>query len=335
MKTVLITGAASFIGRQLIDAQLAAGNTVQTIVSSGSPIGRKLKMRDVKVVYGDIHDYTTVQKVVAGVDIVYHCDPTITDWTTERIFQDNLINGTRNICRAATEANVERFIYISTHDVFGYKKKKVINEDSPTEKWQEPYPDKKIKAGEICQLFFEEQKLPLTTVYPCWVYGEFDYSFTTGIADAILRKKMFFWRKNALIWPTYIGNLINLLMHIAENDKAIGNSYLVHDGKSITVHQLCERISSKLKLPRVKKRVPYLFALLAANLLESVWKFFRIKHRPFLTTYIVKKLSSYRSYSIKKVQSELKWRPKISFEKGLSNTMNWMKSVEKSQLKPK
>jgi len=335
MKTVLVTGAASFIGRCLIDAQLEAGNTVHAIVSSGSPIGRKLKMRDVKVVYGDIHDYATVQKVTADVDIVYHCDPTITDWTTEKKFQDTIISGTRNICRAAAEADVEHFIFISTHDVFGYRKKKVIDENSPTEKWQEPYPDKKIKAGEICKMFHKEQKLPLTTVYPCWVYGEYDYSFTTGIANAILKKRMFYWRKNALIWPTYIRNLIDLLMYIPENEKSIGNDYLIHDGTPITVRELCKKISTHLELPVIRKRTPYLFALLMANLLESVWRFFQIKHRPILTTYVVKKLSSYREYSIKKVKNELKWQPKISSEKGLSKTMNWMKTVDRSKLKPK
>ena len=85
--------------------------------------------------------------------------------------------------------------------------------------------------------------MPLTMVYPLWVFGEGDQTFVPLLADAIIKKELIFWRKGAIVWPTYIDNLVDLLMLISEDERAIGNGYLVHDGESTTLEDFCTGIA--------------------------------------------------------------------------------------------
>jgi len=211
----------------------------------------------------------------------------------------------------------------------------ILDESSPKEPWGEPYPDHKLKAEEICWLFQREQRLPLTVLYPCWVYGENDFTFTADLADAIIKKEMLFWRKQALIWPTYVDNLTDLILTVAEDDRAIGNGYLVHDGESITLQDFARKVAEALGVDPVTRHIPRSAAYAYALYQETTHRLLRRKSRPLLTTYIVRNLGSSLRFSIAKARIELAWRPAVSFREGFQQTMKWLQTVERKRLKTK
>jgi 2-alkyl-3-oxoalkanoate reductase len=172
-------------------------------------------------------------------------------------------------------------------------------------------------------------------VYPLWVYGPGDRTFVPLLADAIIKKDMIFWQKGAIVWPTYIGNLMDLLMVISEDDRAVGNGYLVHDGESTTLEEFCAGIAQAVGAAEINTYIPYFAAYAAAFVMEAFWKLFKIKTRPLLTTYTVKNLGSKMRFSIDKVSTELGWRPKITYRQGFDMTMDWLKTLDLSQLKQK
>ncbi len=176
-------------------------------------------------------------------DIIFHTAAVVTDWAPKKLFWDVTVGGAENICRAAVDAKVCRLVDISTCDVFGTDESKVMDESMPLQYWGEPYADSKIDAEKIMRKYHEEHGLPLTMVYPLWVYGEGDQTFVPLLADAIIKREALFWRKGAIVWPTYIDNLIDLLMLISEDERAIGNGYLVHDGESTTLEEFCSGIA--------------------------------------------------------------------------------------------
>ncbi|NQU63532.1 MAG: NAD-dependent epimerase/dehydratase family protein [SAR324 cluster bacterium] len=335
MKNVLITGATGFIGGHLVDHFLSKGDKVRALVKPGNTHTKTLIQKGVEVVRGDVRHYQHVVRVMSGINIVIHCAAVVTDWASKKEYEAVTVGGTRNICRAATKGNIERLVYISTNDVFGRNEKSVIDESSPLHNWEEPYPDHKIKAEEICWLFHQEQRTPITIVYPCWVYGKNDYTFVADLADAIIKKKMIFWRKKALVWPTYIDNLIGLIARISEDERAIGNGYLVHDGESTTLQEFCLKIAESLDVPPITRQLPYPVAYAYAVLLETLYTIIRKKTRPLLTTYVVKNLGSRLRFSIEKAKNELGWQPEISFEEGFKRTMDWLRTVDRKKLKTK
>ena len=334
MKKVLITGATGFIGGHLVDRNLKKGNRVRAFVLPGDPGEEALKAKGVEIVHGDICTYESVKKAVSGCDIVFHCAAVVTDWAPWKLFQDVTIGGTENICKAAFEAKVSRFVDMSTNDVFGTREDIVMDETLPLSPWGEPYPDSKIE-GEKISWKYHKLGLPVTMVYPCWVFGVGDKTFVPLLADAIVKKDLIFWRKDVLVWPTYVENLVDLLMLISEDKRAVGNGYLVHDGESVTLQEFCAVIARTMGVPVIKTHIPYALAYIASLAMEGIWKIARIKSRPLLTTYTVKNLGSRLKFTIAKAEKELGWKPRVSYKEGMARTMEWLKTLDLEELKQK
>lgn len=335
MKNVLITGATGFIGRHVVKANLAKGNKVRAFVLPGDFGEAWLKEQGVEVINGDIRDYEAVRRVVGSAEIIFHTAAVVTDWAPKKLFWDVTVGGAENICRAAVDAKVSRLVDISTCDVFGTDESVVMDESMPLQYWGEPYADSKIDAEKVMRRYHKEQGLPLTMVYPLWVFGEGDQTFVPLLADAIIKKELIFWREGAIVWPTYIDNLVDLLMLIAEDERAIGNGYLVHDGESTTLEEFCAGIAEALGVPPIKTHIPYWSAMTAARVMEFIWRLFRIQKRPLLTTYTVTNLGSRFRFSIAKAQRELGWKPRITYREGFRKTMEWLKTIDIDSLKQK
>lgn len=333
---VLITGATGFVGTHLVNANLVKGNFVRAFVLPNDNEVKHLLNKNVEIIYGDIRNYEDVKKAITNdIDIVFHCAAFVSDWGKREIFEQVMINGTENVCRAASEANVKRFVKISTNDVFGLDETKIMDETFPLTPWNEPYPDTKIIAEEIAWKYYKEKGLPVTMVYPCWIFGPGDKTFVPHLADAVLKNEMVFMRNNAIVWPTYIENLIDLLMLIAEDNRAIGNGYLVHDGENTTLEEFTNSLARSINAKEVKLHIPYWLAYVVAVVMEFFRKLLNKKERPLLTTYTVKNLGSRLRFSIDKAKQELDWSPRITYNEGFAKTMVWLKTLDFKTLKKK
>jgi len=334
-KKVLITGGTGFIGSHLVRRNIKEGNGVMVLTLPGDPGIPDIESLGCEVITGNICDVTLVEELCRGQDVIFHCAAVVTDWAPKRLFNEVNIEGMENVCRAAVAAKVGRFVEISTNDVFGLIEGVVIDESFPYKKWGEPYPDTKIEATEIAWRYFRDHGLPVTMVYPCWVYGPGDKTFVPLTADAIVKSEMLFWRKDVLVWPAYIDNLVDLLMLISKSEDAVGRGYLVHDGESTTFQDFCAMIAESLGLPGPGLHIPYGAAYAAALVMEGIWSLLRLSTRPLLTTYTVKNLGSRLQFSIEKANRELQWKPPVSFNDGFEETMRWLKTLDRQTLKLK
>lgn len=335
-KKVVITGASGFIGSNLVEEALNRGYIVSAFLLHGDRYAETLKKRNVSIVFGDIRNELDVQNAIpSGTDIVFHCAAFVSDWGNKDLFEDITVKGTENVCKACIRSGVGRLVKISTNDVFGLDETVVIDEKHPLQKWDEPYPDTKLKAEEIAWHYHKTKGLKVTMVYPCWVYGPGDKTFVPLLADAILKREMVFFRKNALVWPSYVGNVVDLLCCIAEHENAVGNGYLIHDGESDTLENFTNKVAQRIGANKVSIYIPYQLAYIAAIAMEFFGKLFNKKDRPLLTTYTVKNLGSRLRFSINKAFIELNWSPKYSYSEGFENTMQWLDTQNKNELKQK
>lgn len=334
MSRVLITGATGFIGGHLVRACMKKKHSVRALVMRGDPAVAQLP-KGVQVVYGDLRDAQSLAVACKGVQIVFHCAAVVTDWAPKALFDAVNIAGMENLCRAALAAKVKRFVEMSTNDVFGLDESGVLTEKSPLRKWNEPYADTKIAAEEIAWRYHRDHGLPVTMVYPCWVYGPGDKTFVPLTADAILKKEMVFWRRDVHVWPTYIDNLIDLLLTISTHKNAVGRGFLVHDGEMTTFQVFCAEIAQALGARTPRLHIPYFVAYAAAVVMEFMWRLLRIRRRPLLTTYTVKNLGSRLRFSIEQARRELNWKPRVTYREGLTRTLQWLQTLDLKTLKQK
>jgi len=125
-KKLLITGGAGFIGSNLCESFLQAGNDVICLdnLSTGfrSNIESLLKSPGFQFVEGDIRDYNTCKELVGRVDVVLHqaalgsVPRSIKDPITSNSVN---IDGFLNILQAARETEVERVVYAASSSTYG------------------------------------------------------------------------------------------------------------------------------------------------------------------------------------------------------------------------
>ena len=117
--TVVITGAAGFIGSAVARAVRSRGAEVVALVEPGSD-DRNLDGLDVRKTVADIRDFAAVRAACESARFVFHLAAVYRFWApAPEIFHEVNVDGTRNVLRAAQAAGCERLVYTSTVGVLG------------------------------------------------------------------------------------------------------------------------------------------------------------------------------------------------------------------------
>ena len=197
MSISVVTGAAGFLGMAIARRLLAEGDTVRAVVLRGDPVATELRALGearLEVVEGDVSDYGSIAPAFAGAARVFHSAALVHAWAPLERFRAINVGGTQNVARAALENRLERMVLISTTDVFGIPDGRTpLDEDSPFLPWNEPYADTKIEAEKWLWQFHRESGLPVSVIYPGWIYGPGDRAFFPGLAEAIRGGFMLMW----------------------------------------------------------------------------------------------------------------------------------------------
>lgn len=174
-KKILVTGGAGFIGSHLVDA-LAPTNEVTVVdnLSSGSPdnIGHHLGRDTIRFVQADIRDPKRMGELVRGNQVVFHLAAQglrLSLFNPQAVHEVNA-TGTLNLCMAAQEAGVERFVYVSSSEAYGTAKTVPMGEDHPLAPTT-PYGASKLAGEAYARSYYLAFGLPVVIVRPFNTYG--------------------------------------------------------------------------------------------------------------------------------------------------------------------
>jgi len=112
---VLLTGASGFIGRNIVEAITARGETGLRVLARPTTVLPESGKASICV--GDIVDRDSISGAIAGADTIINA-ATYTGVDALTATRVNF-NGTRNLLEAAARHGVSRFIQISTTSVYG------------------------------------------------------------------------------------------------------------------------------------------------------------------------------------------------------------------------
>ena len=308
MPKILITGGAGFIGSNFVRYMLDKYDNYEIVnLDSLTYCGNLENLREVEnnsnytFCKGDITDKDLVFEITADVDYIVnfaaesHVDRSIED---PEIFIKSNIFGTQVLLDAAKEHSAQKYLQVSTDEVYGsLGKTGYFREDTPLAP-NSPYSASKAGADLMVRAYNKTFDLPVNITRCSNNYGPYQFPeklIPLMISNALENKPL----------PVY-GDGMNIRdwLHVYDHCSAI--DLVLHKGKIGEIYNIGGN-NEKKNIEIVK------LILQNLNKPESLIEF--VKDR----------LGHDRRYAIDsaKMQNELGWTPKYTFETGIAETIKW------------
>ncbi|MGL6299152.1 MAG: dTDP-glucose 4,6-dehydratase [Methanobacteriaceae archaeon] len=314
MLKILVTGGAGFIGSNFVHYMIDTHNDCEIVnldaltycgnLENLKALENRRNSDNYEFVKGDIRDNKLVSDIVTdGVDTIInfaaesHVDNSISD---PAIFVKTNVEGTQNLLEVARNSNIDKFIQISTDEVYGTLGKTGYFTEKTHLQPNSPYSASKAGSDLIARAYNETYGLNLNITRCSNNYGPYQYPeklIPLMIINALEDKQL----------PVY-GDGLNIRdwLHVYDHCSAIDLVLRNGNGKSGEVYNIGGN-NEKKNIDIVKLILKYL------NKDES------------LISYVKDRLGHDRRYAIDstKIQKELGWKPKYTFENGIVETINW------------
>jgi dTDP-glucose 4,6-dehydratase len=318
-KTVLLTGAAGFIGSNVLQYLFEKYPQYSFLVLDALTYAADVRnipdyvkqSKRFKFWYGDVKNAKLVDHLVAESNIVVHfaaeTHVTRSIFNDEAFFETDVI-GTQRVASAVhnNRKHIDRFIHISTSEVYGTAVSKKMGEDHPLNPMS-PYAAAKAGADRLVYSYITTYKLPATIIRPFNMFGPHQHLeklIPRFITSKILNEPMtIHGTGEAMRDFTYVEDLaraIDMVIH-APAAKVAGQVFNVGYGKSISTNQVASAINRKMS--NAAKKIQH--TSYALNVGDRPGQVFR------------------HTADYSKIKRVLGWEPKISFEEGLDRTIEW------------
>jgi len=317
----LVTGASGFLGGRLAQLLASRGIAVRALVRDGSDT-RHLGDSRIELARGTLADAGSLAAAFRGITHIYHCAACSTDWAPWRVYFDANVTGVRNLLEAASrEPGLERFLHVSTTDVYGYPRVP-CDESGPLVDVGLPYNRTKLLGEGLVR----GAALPWTIVRPATIYGPLGKAFGTDIA-ALLRQGLMAVLDGARAPGgfSYVDNVAAAMIQAATACETVGRVYNIADGSGATWRTYVDALADGLGLRRPWVNVPSSVAFALAYAMEAPHRFLSIAGRPLLTRHAVYLLSRDQEFPADAARRDFGFRPAISFEEGVARTVGWLR----------
>ena len=182
---ILVTGGAGFIGSCFVRHMLNKHQDYKIInIDALTYAGNIANLDDVKnnpnytFVHGNICDKKLVRELISECDAVVnfaaesHVDRSITN---PEIFIETNVQGTLNLLQASKELGVDRYLQVSTDEVYGTLGKTGYFYETTPLAPNSPYSASKASADMLTRAYYETYKLPVLNTRCSNNYGPYQY----------------------------------------------------------------------------------------------------------------------------------------------------------------
>ena len=318
MHTLLVTGAAGFIGSNFVRMLAKRREPVKIVALDKLTYAGNLANiadvlgPDIQFVKADICDLDAITKIydqhkvthVAHFAAESHVDRSILG--SGPFVHTNVI-GTQILLDVAKARSCEKFLYVSTDEVYG-----TLPEDQPDVKFTEetplqpnsPYSASKAGGDCLVRSYFHTFNMPVVTTRCSNNYGPFHFPekliplFVTNLMED-KQVPLYGDGKNVRDW-LYVEDHCDAIWAVLNKGKP-GEIYNVGGNNEMTNRQITEIILREMNKP---------------------WDKF--------VKYVQDRPGHDRRYAIdaSKIKNELGWEPKYRFEQAIKTTIQWYRDNE-------
>ncbi|MGA2035082.1 MAG: NAD-dependent epimerase/dehydratase family protein [Thermoguttaceae bacterium] len=318
--TVLVTGAAGFLGRHVLQKLLADGQSVRALVRTAEQ-GEPLRKLGASVALGDIRDRTAVEAATSGAEVVYHCAAAVgAHYSAEEVYAINL-GGARNVLDALRQANRGRLVLVSSVNVLGIRNYEKANEDLPCRRESESHADVKIDAEQAALDYHRQYGVDVVIVRPALIYGPGEKNIPK-LVDTIRRGKFAFIGSRENVIPmVHVTDIVAALQLAASVQAASGRIYHITDGARTTAGMFIDYLAELIHCPTPQKVLPYFIPYAACLAFEWLNRLHLVHKAGPINRIGLRFLGTSRDVDISRAVRELHYQPKIAFRAGMAETV--------------
>jgi len=320
-----VTGATGFVGSHVARVLAEQGADLRLLVRSSSDL-KNIRGLKAEQVVGDLRDPVTLEKAMAGCDVVFHVAADYRLWIPdpEQMYRAN-VEGTRAILQATRKNRVRRVVYTSSVATMGFTSNgRPADENSPVslENMIGHYKRSKFMAEQVA-MQAARSGMDVVVVNPTTPVGEQDIKPTpTGRIIVDFLKKKF---------PAYVDTGLNLVDvtecargHVAALEKGRSGERYILGGENLTLKQILDKLAAITGLPSPKVRVPYAVAL-ATGVVDEMVTGHILRREPRVTIDAVRMGRKKMFVSSAKAGRELGWKT-VPVDDALRRAVEWFQA---------
>lgn len=322
---VFVTGATGFVGSHVAQVLAEQGADLRLLVRSSSNPSNIQGLKAERVV-GDLRDPASLEKVMAGCDVLFHVAADYRLWIRdpEQMYRAN-VDGTRAILQAARSNRVRRVVYTSSVATMGFTSNgQPADENSPVslDSMIGHYKRSKFMAEEVA-IKAGKSGMDVVVVNPTTPVGEQDIKPTpTGRIIVDFLKKKF---------PAYVDTGLNMVDvkecargHVAALERGRSGERYILGGENLTLKQILDKLAVITGLPSPKVKLPYAVAL-ASGLVDTLVTGLLLRREPRVTLDAVRMGRKKMFVSSAKAARELGWKT-VPVEGALRRAVEWFQA---------
>lgn len=307
-KRVLVTGGAGFIGSHLVERLVRANRvTVLDDFSTGRMENLATVQPSPRVIRADITDRSSVEAAVQDAQVIFHLAVSCLRVSIPDPMRSHLANdlGTLHLLLSARGSSVERFVHVSSSEVYGSAVRAPMDEDHPINPTT-PYGASKAAAELYALSFYRTYGFPAVVIRPFNTYGPREH--LDGASGEVIPK---FVARAMAGWPqiifgdglqtrdfTWVEDIVRGIVLAAECDALVGQPVNIARGQEVSILAIAHLVQDLLET-----RVP-------------------IEHRPDRPGDVRRHLAG-----VHRAREVLGFTAQVGIEEGLTRYVDWVKSL--------
>jgi UDP-N-acetylglucosamine/UDP-N-acetyl-alpha-D-glucosaminouronate 4-epimerase len=312
---ILVTGGCGFIGSHVVERMLKAGYDVRVLglTCNLENVEHLVKENRIEFLRGDVADPEVCKKAVRGCEMVSHIaalvsvDHSILD---PRPFWEVNVEGTFNILDAAKNEGVRRFHLMSSCEMLGHIEPPAkANEDWPHYMPRSPYAASKLAAETYCRSYYITYGFPIVITRGFNVFGPRQRPGARGAMIASFITRVLDGKPPVINgdgeqtrdW-TFVQDVANGIFAALTSDNAVGETIHLCNAKDHKVKDVAQLVIDTCGKGRELK--PQYKDARAGEMRRSIG-------------------------DNSKAKRLLNWEPKVSFEEGVSRTVEFFRQRAK------
>jgi UDP-glucose 4-epimerase len=322
---VLVTGAAGFLGRHVVEALLERGHRVRALVRPSTRVDGLGWADRVDVVRADLRAPGPLGSAFDDVEVLVHLAARVGG--SDAAQMADTVVGTERLLAAMAGSRTRRLVLASSFAVYDWTAARgTLTEESPLEADlydRDGYAIAKTWQERVVRRLSREHGWDLTVLRPGFIWGR-DHADLAGLGQRLGRWYLVFGPSNR---PplTYVENCADCFAAAAADPRAVGETFNVVDGHDVSSWRYLGETLRRDGCPARRIPVPYALALSGSVLAD--WINRRLcRGRAKLPGLLVPRRFRARfkplSFPTGKLGERLGWSPPFDFAQGLRRTFD-------------